>query len=148
LNKQDRLKKIREIILNEKISTQDELHQALKNFGIVTTQATLSRDMNELGVLKNKKNTEKSYYVLPNNVSEANKIPALYELIQDYMISMNRVEFMIVLKTTVGHANLIAALLDSLDIPEVLGTVAGADTMFITCRSVEAASEFMEMYKV
>jgi transcriptional regulator of arginine metabolism len=143
VKKSERLEIIRSIIEDQQIETQEELLNRLKISGVTATQATISRDIRELGVVKARGENGRTSYQIVNNLAPTNE-QQFHERFEDVALTMNRVEFMIVIKTALGSANMIAALLDELDYTEVLGTLAGADTIMITCRSVEDAIYFEE----
>lgn len=121
-NKTDRLKIIREIINKNKISRQEDLLLLLVNRGFDLTQATLSRDLRELQVGKIHDAHYGSIYFIPNDFSEQPLRGAL---------SIEFSNNLAVLKTESGFANSVAVRIDSTSIDEVLGTIAGNDTILI-----------------
>ena len=134
--KSKRQEKILEIISNYNIETQEELINALKNEGIVATQATVSRDIRQLKLLK--LTVEGVYkYVAPkseiDNISRYNH--ALFSSITGITYALNNV----VIKTTPGLAQAVAAGIDALDEADVLGCVAGDDAIIIVTKSEESS---------
>ena len=147
MKKQKRQEIIRELIRNNKIDTQEELSQRLLKLGVSTTQATLSRDIRELGIIKNRYD-DGNFYALfeyddvldnPNFVS-ANM--DLVEVFSAYILSVSRAAFIIIVHTGLGEADLLANAIDGANKQEVLGTIAGADTLLITCRDEASAEKF------
>jgi len=127
-SKQERLFEIRRIINTNKIHRQEELLSLLVNRGIDTTQATLSRDLRELKVGKIHDVHYGSIYFIPDEVPlmDGEKKPPLQGL-----VSLEFSGNMAVLKTLPGFANSVAVKLDDEAIPEVIGTVAGNDTILL-----------------
>jgi transcriptional regulator of arginine metabolism len=128
--------KIREIITNEEIETQDELVEILKNEGYNVTQATVSRDIKELHLVKVPTARGSYKYSLPSD-QRFNPLSKLKRALMDSFVKIDSTSHFIVLKTMPGNAQSISALLDHLDWEEVLGTIGGDDTILIICRSVE-----------
>ncbi|MCR5760876.1 MAG: ArgR family transcriptional regulator [Sphaerochaetaceae bacterium] len=130
----DRLETLKSLIRKNKIDSQDALLQMLKVEGFDVTQATLSRDLKMLKVGKISDGWNGYYYSLPENelVAESEK-----SYIQDVRRGIVSIEFsgnMGVIKTRAGHANSVCVALDVLGLPEILGTVAGDDTIFVILR--------------
>jgi transcriptional regulator of arginine metabolism len=124
---------ILKLIRGRSIFTQDELARALKETGIDATQVTLSRDMRELGLVK----AADGYRELSGD-SPGTQFPALTgEFLQDVRLAQNQV----VLKTAPGHASSVAVALDDQEWPEVVGTIAGDDTILVICPDPSTAEE-------
>ncbi len=141
--------KIREIITTQEIETQDELVEQLKTAGYHVTQATISRDIKELHLVKVPLSNGSYKYSLPAD-RRFNPLQKLKRLLQESFVNIDYAENQVVMKTLPGNAHAIAALLDNLDWNEILGTIAGDDTILIICRSKEDAREiivkrFLEM---
>ncbi len=134
-SKTQRLIAIRQIITDHKISNQDELLTLLTKQGFQVTQATLSRDLKYLKVAKVPDNETGYRYEVPEN---ANKKPeAEYSMEGFPMNRIDSIEFsgqLAVMKTKPGFANSIASVIDSYGIFEVLGTIAGDDTILLINR--------------
>src|SRR5580658_8260770 len=122
---------ILKLIRGRGIFTQDELARALKETGIDATQVTLSRDMRELGLVK----TADGYRELSSDVPGTQFAALAGEFLHDVSLAENQV----VLKTAPGHANSVAIALDDEEWPEVLGTIAGDDTILVICPDSSAA---------
>jgi transcriptional regulator of arginine metabolism len=116
---------ILKFIRRRRLFTQEELARALKETGIDATQVTLSRDMRELGLVK----TADGYRELSSDVTGTQFAALAGEFLQDVRLAQNQV----VLKTAPGHANSVAVALDDEEWPEVLGTIAGDDTILVIC---------------
>lgn len=112
------------LIRTRSISTQDELARALKENGVDATQVTLSRDIRELGLVK----TGEGYRALGGGAGLAFAALAA-EFLRDVRIAQNQV----VLKTAPGHASSVAVALDDEEWPEIVGTLAGDDTILVIC---------------
>ncbi len=142
MNKQRRHFAIKQIITQQVISNQDELCQALEKAGIKVTQATLSRDMKELGIAR-VHSADRIRYVLNIESEERRLVPLIgYEIER---IDSN--ESMIVIKTLPGRAQGVAEIIDSMHHPAILGTLAGDNTIFITPATVTKIDETLELVK-
>ncbi|PNZ25586.1 arginine repressor [Staphylococcus rostri] len=130
--------KIREIISNEQIETQDELVKRLNHFDMNVTQATVSRDIKELQLIKVPTLSGQYIYSLPND-RRYHPLEKLGRYLMDSFVKIDGAENLLVLKTLPGNAQSIGAILDQIDWEEVLGTICGDDTCLIICRSKEDA---------
>lgn len=126
--------KIREIITKNEIETQDELVDSLKKAGYNVTQATVSRDIKELHLVKVPLPDGRYKYSLPAD-NRFNPLQKLKRTLVDSFISIDYADNLVVLKTLPGNANAVAALIDNLDWQEIMGTISGDDTILIVCRS-------------
>lgn len=142
MEKQKRHMTIKQIIMTRPISTQDELCKELEKTGIEVTQATLSRDLRDLGVVRLAMPEGIRYALHPE--SEDRRMAAFlgYEI---EWIDAN--ESTIVIRTLPGRAQGVAEVLDSLHLPEILGTLAGDNTIFITPRSAKKISQLVKHLK-
>ncbi len=133
-NRSERLLVIRKLIRDEKVASQDELLNHLKDNGFAMTQATLSRDLRYLRVSKIH-DTEKGYiYFLPDNDGTAQPLVPWTNFLQEGIISIEFAQGMALLKTLPGYASSIASAIDSMNIIEIAGTIAGDDTILIIPR--------------
>lgn len=117
--------------------TQDDLVDALARQEIFVTQATVSRDMVELGLVRAAVEG-KVVYTLPESVSPTDSMAArrrLAHLLGDVPLAFGESSLLLVVRTAPGMANMVCATLDTCAFPEVVGTVAGDDTIFIAVRS-------------
>ena len=141
-NKIDRISVIRDIVQNQSIGSQDELLAQLQSKGFDVTQATLSRDLKQLKVAKAASMNGNYVYVLPN-VTMYKRISTPVQIKEMMQVpGFRSIHFsgnMGVIKTRPGYASSIAYNIDNSNIPYILGTIAGDDTIFIVIR--EDASE-------
>ncbi|WP_349410809.1 transcriptional regulator AhrC/ArgR [Pseudalkalibacillus sp. SCS-8] len=148
MNKGQRHIKIREIITNFDIDTQDELVDRLKNAGFNVTQATVSRDIKELHLVKVPMQDGRYKYSLPAD-QRFNPLQKLRRTLTDSFINIDHTDHLIVMKTLPGNANAVGALIDNLDWEEIMGTICGDDTILIICRSAEDSpiitQQFLDM---
>jgi transcriptional regulator of arginine metabolism len=126
--KQERHEEIRRILRAHRVSTQQELAERLSAAGIEITQATLSRDLAELGVLRVSRPEGAVYELEPVS---AQATPQQREL-GETILSMAENESLVVLRTRPGMASAVALAIDNARMPECLGTLAGDDTIFAT----------------
>lgn len=136
MNKGQRHIKIREIITNNDIETQDELVDELKSAGYNVTQATVSRDIKELHLVKVPLQDGRYKYSLPAD-QRFNPLQKLKRMLMDSFVKIDSAENLLVLKSLPGNAQAIGALIDNLDWDEILGTICGDDTCLIICRTAE-----------
>ena len=135
--KNSRLEALRLIISSQQLGSQDELLAALQKEGFKLTQATLSRDLKQLKVAKAASMSGNYIYVLPNEtmykrVSTPNSIREMMTV--PGFVSISYSGNMGVIKTRPGYASSIAWNIDNSDIPEIIGTIAGDDTIFIVIK--------------
>ncbi len=145
--RQNRLTKIKELIQIHHIDSQEMLLELLMNEGFHVTQATLSRDLKMLKVGKISDGWSGYYYALPENdlISESEK-----SYIQDVRRGVLSIEFsgnIGVIKTRQGHADSVALALDVLSLPEILGTVAGDDTIFVILREGMTKEDLIQSFR-
>lgn len=136
--KKERQEKIKEIIMNNKIDTQEELIKKLKESGFTATQATMSRDIKELKLTKISDGANGYYYVFPHSV-RINEINKLNDSLTHLIISVNCAMNIIVIKTHAGMAQAVATGIDNIKSDDILGCVAGDDTIFVVATSFEIA---------
>ena len=135
--KNNRLEALRLIISSQQLGSQDELLNALQKEGFKLTQATLSRDLKQLKVAKAASMSGNYVYVLPNEtmykrVSTPNSIREMMKVPR--FVSINFSGNLGIIKTRPGYASSIAWNIDNSDVPEILGTIAGDDTIFIVIK--------------
>jgi transcriptional regulator of arginine metabolism len=126
MGKAERQLAIKEIIATKEIASQEELAKELLRKGFEVNQATLSRDMKELGIAKVITADGVWYQLQPDNEAQRLKMLLSYEI---ETIQSN--DCMVIIKTLRGRASGVAEILDQLEIPDILGTIAGDDTIFI-----------------
>jgi transcriptional regulator of arginine metabolism len=143
-NKTKRLLATRKLIESELISSQEELIFRLKELGMETTQSTLSRDLKFMKVAKIP-HKEKGYiYIIPENLNEQ-KEEKISSIITDAILSIDFAGNMAVIKTLPGYANAVTVLIDSENYFEILGTIAGEDTIFMVLREGVSRTELVEV---
>lgn len=132
--KNSRMEVLKMLISSKELGSQEEVLKALEMEGFQITQATLSRDMKQLKVAKAASMNGKYVYVLPNETmyKRVSKPSTVKEMMQTSgLLSINFSGNMVVIKTRPGYASSIAYNIDSSDIPQILGTIAGDDTIFM-----------------
>ena len=126
---------IRELLVNTAIPNQDELRQKLADRGFHVTQATLSRDIHELRLSKGP-----AGYSLPAVIpSDEDDLPGIRDVLRSFGLEVRQAANLLVLITITGGAQPIAAGIDYEDWPEVVGTIAGDDTVLIICPDEQQA---------
>ncbi|QFF99399.1 transcriptional regulator ArgR [Psychrobacillus glaciei] len=135
MNKGQRHIRIRDIISNNEIETQDDLVDFLKSAGYNVTQATVSRDIKELHLVKVPLPNGHYKYSLPAD-QRFNPAQKLRRALTDAFVSIDGASHFLVMKTLPGNAHSIGSLIDYLDWTEILGTICGDDTCLILCREV------------
>ncbi|MBV9087618.1 MAG: ArgR family transcriptional regulator [Acidobacteriaceae bacterium] len=118
---------LRRLVQRGEMASQDDLRRALLRHGLRVTQATLSRDLHELGVVK----TGTGYALAPEDSVDSPALPTLERLVREFVREVRRAQNQVVLKTTVGSAQPVAAAIDGEEWPEVVGTIGGDDTILI-----------------
>ena len=143
--KKERQGKILEIITKYDVETQDELIARLREHEFIVTQATISRDIRELKLTKVSSGAGSYKYVQQKdeNRTDVRLSRTLTDSITHVDCALNQ----IVLKTYPGMAGAVAVSVDSIDKSEILGCVAGDDTIIVVCRTVESASSIAENIK-
>jgi transcriptional regulator of arginine metabolism len=134
--RENRLKAIRKIIAESRVSSQDQLLHKLEDESVTITQATLSRDLKVLKVGKVPDAGGGYYYILSETEGES-----LRGYIEDFKrgyLSLTFSRNLGVIKTLAGHADTVAIALDRLDLPEILGTIAGDDTILVILKEGES----------
>ena len=135
-SKRERQQAIIRLVGSRQISSQEELKRLLATDGLVVTQATLSRDLRDLGVVR-APGENGARYLLPEMVSDEAK-PSLEMLLPQLFSRIDGVSELIVLHTLPSGAQPIAEAVDAQGWPEVMGTLAGENTILIVCRSLAA----------
>jgi len=141
-----RQKKILELVEQNVIRTQEELAEALKNAGFDVTQATVSRDIKELGLVKIPFKKDSYRYALPQKTVSAASVERLKRLFADAVSSYEQSENLIVIKTLPGAAQGVASAIDQVSFPEILGTIAGDDTILIIARNRDDVSKLLTRF--
>ena len=140
MKKSNRQTAIRQIINNHEVATQEELLHYLKKEGVDATQATISRDIKEMKLIKTTTQQGNVKYTLYQSNQLTNE-ERLQSTIRDVVIRISRVQFMTIVMTIPGNAHVVAALVDALDFPEIVATVGGNDTFLIISKDEEDAEK-------
>ncbi len=143
-NKEKRHKKIQEIVSKEEISTQAELVARLQREGFNVTQATVSRDINELRLVRIPMGKGKHKYALAPIQLEEDVAREIASRFREFVKDIDRGENVIVIRTDDGHATGIALLVDKLRRDDIVGTLAGEDTILVIARTAADAEKVVE----
>lgn len=134
MNKKNRQLLIRQIISDGRIESQQQLIEELAKEGVEATQATISRDIKELRIVKiHESDGLIKYGILPE--FEVLHDDRLKEAFRDSVIQVTQAQFVNVVNTLLGTANIVAAEIDELQLPEIVGTLAGTDTIVLISKS-------------
>jgi transcriptional regulator of arginine metabolism len=136
VQKRFRQGQILKLLTAQAVASQDELRRQLGHLGVRVTQATLSRDLRELRLVK----TTAGYQPLSAAAAEASPLPALARALKEFLLDMRPAQNMLVLKTPPGGAQPLAAAVDAEHWKEVAGTLAGDDTVLIIASSRRACA--------
>ena len=133
---------ILELVKKFEIETQEELAEKLNKAGFAVTQATISRDIRELKLTKIQRGAKQAYAALTENkFSNSNKY---IDILKHSFVSMDMAQNILVIKTASGTAMALATALDSLHWDEIVGTIAGDDTVMCAIRTVEDTKKLMK----
>ena len=145
--KESRMETLKMLISSQELGSQEALLKALKKEGFVLTQATLSRDLKQLKVAKAASMNGKCLYVLPNETmyKRVTSSKRASEMLQSSgFVSINFSGQLAVIKTRPGYASAIAYNLDSQDLPNILGSIAGDDTIFLAIKQGVTHQDILE----
>ncbi len=135
--------KILEIISHNEIETQEELCSQLEKQNVVVTQATISRDIRDLHLFK-VAGIEKKYRYSYINDGESEISPKMRSLFRDCVLSVKAAQNLVVVKTLTGNGANAGAVVDKLNYEEVVGSVAGDDTLLVVCEDNDGAAAVVE----
>jgi len=144
MSKLSRHKAIRDVVTAQPVANQDELRRQLARRGHRVTQATLSRDLHELGLVKTAEG-----YLFPassDGVPDA-WLPSVERLIREFVYDVRAAQNLVVLRTSAGSAQPVAAAVDAEEWPEVVGTVGGDDTILIIAPDNATAASLVKKVK-
>ncbi|CAN5828056.1 arginine repressor [soil metagenome] len=142
-SKEYRQRVIEELVEKEFISTQAEIAEHLARRGITVTQATISRDVNELRLVRLPAGNGQHRYRSTPLAAQEDVIGELSQRFKLFVRDLDRGENIIVIDTDEGHASGIAYVLDKLDRDEIVGTIAGQNTILVVCRSADGADALL-----
>ena len=145
--KNDRQSMILEIISQENIETQEQLLTRLQERGINSTQATISRDIKQMHLIKEPAGHGVYKYAVSGNRTWLNFAEKLQTIFRESITSIAYAQNIVVLKTMPGLASAAAAALDSMDIAYMVGSLAGDDTAFLLMRDTDSAAAFCDEIK-
>jgi len=147
MNKEKRRQLIAQLVTEQEVKTQEELQYLLCKNGLDVTQATISRDIRTLGLIKVQAKDGSLKYSF--NIDQKPLIlKKLYHILSDAMVSMEVITHFILIKTLPGNAHSIGVLLDSIELEGKAGTICGNDTCLIICRSHEEAAKIAEQLDI
>ena len=137
--KERRHRAIADLIRAQPLASQEELAERLAGLGFAVTQATISRDLEQLGAYKVRRGGALAY-ALPDQPAGVDRSgPRLESVIRDWVRSIESAGNLVVIKTPAGSAHLVGVALDESGLPEIVGTVCGDDTIFVACASASNA---------
>lgn len=134
-----------EIISKTNVETQEQLLSLLREAGFSGTQATISRDIKELRLIKVASHSGGYQYSTPDQSGSVTHMTRLKNIFRECVVKVDRAQNLVVLKTLVGMANAAAAAIDAMKIRDIVGTLAGDDNILVILRTNEDAEKFCEM---
>jgi len=146
MKKYTRQTKILELISKSEVETQEELAEALKNMGIDVTQATISRDIKELRLVKVMSKSGKYKYATIGQ-SQEGITDRLNKIFENSVVSIDNAMNMIIIKTIPGAAQICASAIDYMGIDEIVGTIAGDDNVFVAVRDMAHVDSVLQEFK-
>ena len=136
---------ILDVVEHGAVRSQEQLRKQLSSRGFEVTQATLSRDIKELGLLK--RSSDGAYQPAGATSSPVSSLDSLGRALTEFLVNVEAVQQLIVLKTGPGQAQILAVAIDRSRLPEVAGTIAGDDTILIIARDPKAALTVVKQLK-
>ncbi|MGE5404122.1 MAG: arginine repressor [Candidatus Saccharibacteria bacterium] len=136
---------IMDIVNNEKVGTQEDLCESLQRRGFAVTQATVSRDIRELKLIKIA-DQDGYRYALPDATTPRSSAERMKRLFSDAVVNVDYSENIIVIKTLPGTAHAVASTVDTSGMAEVVGTVAGDDTIFVVVKPKQAVPQIIKRF--
>lgn len=144
--KSKRQNKIIEIISNNNVETQDDLVRLLLEAGFQVTQATISRDIKELHLIKIQADSGIYKYSV-NEKKDQNDMSVLMRIFKDTVLAIEAAGSIVVIRTLTGSANAAAEVVDGLHLPEIVGSIAGDNTIFVAVRNADAAAVIVSRFR-
>ena len=139
--------KILEIIHSTPVDTQDELLKRLRECGFDVTQATVSRDIKELHLIKEPAGQGRYRYAVSAHRTKLNFADKLRTIFRESVLTVDNAQNIVVIKTLPGLANAAGSAVDGMDVPYLVGSLAGDDTALLIMRDTESALDFTEEIK-
>ena len=148
MSKSQRQYLLAKILEEQAVSSQAKLVELLKSEGVDVTQATLSRDLEELGALKVRVPVGDSVYAIPDNPTErVLPVDYLRRVLGEWLVEVSVSNNIVVLKTPPGSAHVVASAVDRAGLSEIIGTVAGDDTVLLVAASDTTGEKVSEKLK-
>ncbi|MDO4902858.1 MAG: arginine repressor [Limosilactobacillus sp.] len=148
MDRKKRRNYIVQLVNENRIEKQDEILQMLNEAGYETTQATVSRDVRIMNIVKASDGNGHTYYVQLQQ-KKSQDFERLYQMIENNVVAVDQVQFMNVVKTEANssYATILAGTIDEMDLPTVVGTIAGNDTMIIISKTPADAQAVRDIIK-
>jgi transcriptional regulator of arginine metabolism len=146
MNKFERQGTILRLVGEQQLSTQSDVVQALRDEGLDAVQATVSRDIAQLGLVKVRADDGRLVYAHPG-ASDLDRLSELAAALRRWVVALEPTDNLVVLRTPPGFANALARAVDDAALPEIAGCIAGDDTIFLAAREGFAAAELAEQLR-
>jgi transcriptional regulator of arginine metabolism len=146
VNKFERQGAILRLVAERELSTQAEVAEALREEGIDAVQTTVSRDIAQLGLVKVRNRDAKLVYALPG-ADDLTRMSDLAAALRRWTASLTATGPLVVIQTPSGYANALAQQIDAARLPDIAGTVAGDNTIFVAARDGMSGSELAEVFR-
>lgn len=147
MTKDERLAHIKAIVGQHEIETQEELQHRLESDGVSVTQATISRDIKDLQLTKIIGTNGRYIYAIPAGAPHPSWATVRHRVLEVF-VSLTRAQNLLVLKVLPGHAHSVAWLFDNIEVPGLLGTLAGDDTILMILADQETAEKLQSLIQV
>lgn len=145
--KNNRQSMILDIIAKEHIETQEQLLEQLRQRGVASTQATISRDIKQLHLVKEPTGQGRYRYAVSVQKTKLNFADKLRTIFRESVLTVDNAQNIVVIKTLPGLANAAGSAVDGMDVPYLVGSLAGDDTALLIMRDTESALDFTEEIK-
>ena len=142
-----RLRALASLIRGGALASQEEATARLRALGFTVTQATVSRDLEQLGAVKVKRGGVLSYTLSDQIVAADWSTSRLERILREWVVGIEAAGQMLVIRTPPGSAHLVASAIDHAQLPEIAGTVSGDDTMFVAVRDGIAVSDVLDRFE-
>jgi transcriptional regulator of arginine metabolism len=146
VNKFERQGAILKLVGERQLSTQSDVVEALRDEGLEAVQATVSRDIAQLGLVKVRGEQGRLVYALPG-AGDLDRLSELAAALRRWVVALEATGNLVVLRTPPGCANALARVIDDIALPEVAGCIAGDDTIFLAAREGYPATELAEQLR-
>jgi len=146
MNKFERQGAILRLVRERALSTQAEVAEALREEGIEAVQTTVSRDIAQLGLVKIRNRDAKLVYALPG-ADDLTRLSELTAALRRWTVTLTATGPLVVIQTPAGHANALARQIDAASLPDIAGTLAGDDTIFVAAREGMSGAELAQVFR-